>query len=57
MGKVKAGDAVWVKPGTTLPWKKGRVIRRRGKDVTVTGLWGQGVTGTLNSKFVKRRKQ
>ena len=52
---MKKGTKVWVKPGTTLQWRKGEYVKGSGNNVVVTGLWGEGVTGTINKKFVKRR--
>jgi len=57
MRKVRKGDSVLAKLGSTLAPRKARVVKRRGKMVTITGIWGEGVTGTLDEMFVKPFKK
>lgn len=53
----KKGDTVLAKLGKSLPFSKAKVVKRRGKNVTITGVWGEGVTGTLDEVFVKPLKK
>ena len=51
---IMKGDTVMVKLGSKIPWRKAKVVKRRGNDVTIKGsFWEQGVTGTLNKKHVR----
>jgi len=55
--RIRAGDKVSVKLGRRFGWMKGAtVVRRRKDNVTITGIWGKGVKGTLNKKFVRKTR-
>lgn len=57
MGRVRKGQTIFAKIGSTLPFQKAKVVKRRGRLVEITGIWGEGVTGTLDEIFVKPFKK
>ena len=58
MKKIRKGDNVTVKLGKRLNWRKGaRVVKRRKDNITITGIWGKGVQGTLNKRFVRKSRR